>query len=112
MENPDNRLPTSLVVDVALRTVELTGDFYVIIKKGCPIGGTIMLKQVSRDDGNAILTQTRDMDGNLIWMNSFDDAKVDETTMDAYIQRAIASDPDLWVVEVESKQRINPFEDE
>ncbi len=54
--------------------------------------------------------QQRDLKGELGWMTLFKGATVPETEADAYIQRAIQRDPDLWVIEVEDREKRNPFE--
>jgi hypothetical protein len=50
------------------------------------------------------------MDGVLGWMAAFSGKLVAETEADAYISRAMARDPDLWVVEIESPDGWHPFE--
>ena len=44
------------------------------------------------------------------WMAAFSGELVAETEADAYISRAMARDPDLWVVEIESPDGWHPFE--
>ena len=56
------------------------------------------------------MTQIRDMDGNLGWMNALSQERVAESDADAYIRRAVDRDPDIWVIEVEDREGKNPFE--
>ena len=69
-----------------------------------------MVRIVIRGKGSKILNQSRDNDGNIGWMDPFESEIVDETRADQYIQRAIARDPDVWVIEVEDVTGKNPFE--
>lgn len=106
----DDRLPTGLWVEAVLRPLNERGIFYYIINKGNHASGVVMVKLNGLDNGCSLLIQQRDLDGNLGWMHALDEENLEEQKADAYIQRAIERDPDLWVIEVEDPERQNPFE--
>jgi len=108
----DNRLPTSLLVDAVIRRCDIEFKPIYIIQKGNHSGGTIMLKQNALSLGCQVLSQIRNLDGDIEWMKAFEDGNVDEIKADEYIQRQISRDRDLWVLEIEDKEMKNPFEDE
>ncbi|HNQ91639.1 MAG TPA: DUF1491 family protein [Alphaproteobacteria bacterium] len=106
----DGRLPTSLWVEAHLRRLNEMGRGYYIVQKGAFAAGTVLLK-INLLDGQArVLTQIRDMDGNLGWMAALGQERVAESDADAYIRRAMDRDPDVWVIEIEDKGGENPFE--
>ncbi len=106
----DDRLPTALFLDAHFRRLTTEGVFYYILNKGAYVAGTIIIKINGRENGCIVLQQQRDMDGNLGWMKLFKGQTVEESDADAYIQRAVDRDPDVWAVEVEDRQLGNPFE--
>jgi len=106
----DDRLPTALFVDAHLRRLAAEGVYYYILQKGAYASGMIMLKLNDRENGCLVLQQQRDLDGKMGWMKLFKGATVEESEADATIQRAIARDPDLWVIEIEDREKQNPFE--
>ena len=106
----EDRLPTELWVAAHLRQCAAKGLPVYVVHKGAPAGGTVMVRIVLRGKGSKVLNQTRDMDGNMGWMDVYEGEIVDETRADQYIQRAIARDPDVWVIEVEDMSGQNPFE--
>lgn len=110
MSDFDNRLPTELWVDAHLKQCTIHAIHYYVIKKGCPIGGTVMIKQNGMCDNVQVISQARDLDGKMFWFKAFNEGYVDEKRADEYIQRAISRDPDLWVIEIEDKNFKNPFE--
>jgi hypothetical protein len=106
----DARLPTALWVDAHMRKCMTQAIPVYVLHKGAHASGTVMVKIVMRGQGCHLYNQGRDMDGQLGWMQVFDDAPVDEPRADAYIRRSIERDPDVWVIEVEDASGKNPFE--
>jgi len=104
------RLPVSLWIDAHLRRLNEIGQGYYILNKGAFVAGTVLLKINLLTGFSRVLTQIRDMDGNLGWMNALKDETVAESDADAYIRRAVDRDPDIWVIEVEDREGVNPFE--
>ena len=81
-----------------------------VAHKGDVKGGTLMLKLNLLDGGCRVLSQARDLDGALGWLTAFQGEPVPEAEADEYIARALARDPDLWVVEIEHRDGRHPFE--
>lgn len=106
----DDRLPSALFIEAHLRRLEAEGVPYYVLNKGAYASGTILLKLNGRENGFIGLQQQRDLDGNLGWMKLFKGQIVEESEVDAYIQRAIDRDPDIWVIEIEGRGLKNPFE--
>jgi len=106
-----DRLPTALYVDAHLKTLTAVGRFYHFIQKGNHSSGIVMLKLNSLTGVVRLLIQQRDfLNDKMTWINALDKETVDEHEADDYIQRAIARDPDLWVIEIEGRDMQNPFE--
>lgn len=106
----DDRLPTALLLDIHFRRFMTDGVPYYVLNKGAYAAGMILLKLNGRENGCMVMQQQRDLDGNMGWMVLFKGEKVEEADADAYIQRAIDRDPDLWAVEIEDRALKNPFE--
>ncbi len=106
----DGRIPTELWVKAHLRRLSATGMPAVVARRGDPHGGMVILKVNRLDRGCRVLVQTRDLDGVLCWMPALKGELVPEADADDYITRQTARDPDLWVVEVESRDGEHGFE--
>ncbi len=103
-------LPVHLWIDAQLRPLNDRGIFYYIHQRGERNSGVVLLKLNGLAGACRLLIQQRDLEGDLGWMDALDKEQVEERAADDYIQRAIARDPDLWVIEIEDKQMHNPFE--
>lgn len=106
----DDRLPTALWVDAHLRRLTLEAVPYYIVNRGNPASGTVMLKLFAPGQGAKLLQQQRDLDGNMGWLGLFKGEIVEESKADDYIRRAVDRDPDVWVIEIEDRNFVNPFE--
>ena len=81
-----------------------------MVRRGDPIGGMVLLKINRLEQGCTMLTQTRDPAGRPAWLAAMAGALMPEADAEAYIARAVRRDPDLWVVEIESRSGEHPFE--
>lgn len=106
----EGRLPTDIWVRAHLRRLSAAAVPAAVVKRGDPHGGMVVLKVNRFDLGCRVLTQTRDLDGVLCWFPAFDGRLVPEVEADDYISRQAARDPDLWVVEVETRDGEHGFE--
>ena len=103
------RIKTSLFVEGILRNWSQAGEFHYIIQKGDPDTGTLLIK-LSNTRGKAkLLTEMPDIEGNLKWQNVLENDILEEQQADQYILQAKDMDPDLWIIELETKDFQNPF---
>jgi hypothetical protein len=105
----DDRIPTEVWVTAHLRQCMAKGVPVYVMRKGAA-SGTVIVKIVMKSLGCRLFNQSRDLDGNMGWMDIYEGTVVDESRADEYIQRAASRDPDVWVVEVEDRDGKNPFE--
>lgn len=106
----EDRLPTHLIVQAGLRRCNSTGVGAYVLRKGDREGGLILLKVAVLGQGNRLFTQGRDLSGKLGWVPGANGALMDEMEATAFIDRHTKRDPDLWVIEVESRDGENPFQ--
>ncbi|NMM43512.1 DUF1491 family protein [Rhodospirillaceae bacterium KN72] len=107
----DDRLPTKMWLQAGLALCSGRGISAMVLQSGDPHTGVVLVKIATLDGKCRLLTQQRDIDGNLTWMDALpSDATPDEADADAYIGRARQRDPDLWIVEIEDRSGANPFD--
>ena len=106
----DDRLPTDVWVRAHLRRCHAEAVPATVVRRGERTGGSLLLKLNQNEAGCRVLTQSRDIEGRLAWLPALKGALVPEPEADAYIERAVARDPDLWVVEVETRDGDHGFE--
>ena len=106
----DDRLPTHIWIDAHLKRCSVEGIPAVIINSGEKMGGTVLLKIYQASVGCRLMSQTRDLDGNLSWYPAHKEEVIDERDADEYIQKSIDRDPDLLVLEIESRDGTAPVD--
>jgi hypothetical protein len=103
------RVKAVLWVQMALRMGGAEGRYGVVLRKGDPDAGGILVVLRGRE-GLCVLSQMRTAEGVPAWMRGTGAAPVDQATADAYVTRQLRFDPDLWVLEFESPDFLPPFE--
>lgn len=107
----DDRLPTELWLKAHLAQCSHQGIPAMVLRRGAAMGGLVVLRLDRRDGTVRVLSQTRDMDGRTAWLAAGGPGSaLTEAEADAYLDRAVRRDPDLWVVEIEHPQAWHPFE--
>lgn len=105
-----DKLDTKLWLDAHLRQLTAQGRSYYISHRGDNTRGSVILKLIlGRNNGCRLLGQAYDLEGEPGWLPALSGATVAESEADAYLQRQIARDPDVWVVEIESADGTHPF---
>jgi hypothetical protein len=97
------RLKTAMQVSAAVKLCAARAIPIVVARRGDADAGAILLKLNQRERGFTVLAQTRTPQGDLAWLRATGEAPVDEATADAYIDRQVRRDPDVWVVEIEDR---------
>lgn len=96
-------LPTDVWAGALIRRAELNGAFAMVIRKGDPRAGTVLVKVLDRRDRSARLyAEAFRGDGERVWMEPV--SATDEPTLDAYVERQTRIDPDLWLVEIDDAE--------
>lgn len=103
------RVKAGIFVGMALRRGDRAGRPGAVLRKGDPDSGGILLVLRGRA-GLCVLSQVRTATGEPAWMRATGPEPVGQETADAYLDRQLRRDPDLWVVEFESPDLLPPFE--
>jgi hypothetical protein len=103
------RIKAGIWVSMALRMGNADGRFGVVVRKGDPDAGGILVV-LRNDKAVSVLSQLRSGEGALAWMRATGPEPVDDAVADAYIERQVKFDPDLWVIEFEAPDLLPPFE--
>jgi hypothetical protein len=105
----NDRLPTEFWVQAQLRRFNAAGTGAYLLRRGDTERGTVLVRLIGKQ-GTRILIQVRDLDGKLAWMGVKEGAVLSNPDADAYVDRAVSRDSDLWVIEVETRDGENPFD--
>ena len=103
------RVTTAFWVGMALRMGQGDGRFGIVIRKGDPDAGGILV-MLRGPQGLSVLSRLRDEAGETTWIRGTGPAPVDQEAADAYVARQVRIDPDLWVLEFDAPDMLPPFE--
>jgi hypothetical protein len=105
------RLRPDIWVKAVLRLCATRDLPAFVVRRGDADAGAVLLKINRLEHGAVVYSQTRDMDGSMRWLLATGDAAVPDGDAEALVQRHIARDPDLWVVEIEDRLGRHPIDD-
>jgi hypothetical protein len=103
------RVKAGLWVQMALRMGDRDGRPGMVLRRGDPDSGGVLVVLHGRE-GLSVLAQIRASDGTPAWIRGTGAAPVSQDTADAYVERQLKYDPDLWVLEFEAPDLLPPFE--
>jgi hypothetical protein len=96
-------LSTDIWVAALIRRVEQGGAFAAVIRKGDARAGAVLIKLVNPRAGTSrLLAEATRGDGERIWMSPV--GSNDEPDLDAYVERTVKIDPDVWVLEIQDNR--------
>jgi hypothetical protein len=96
-------IDTAIWVYALIRRAHQGGAFATVGRRGDSRGGAVLVKLVNRRSGEArLLAETTRGDGERFWMQPILSTR--ESDLDAYIEKAVRIDPDVWVVEIDDPE--------
>ncbi len=104
------RVKAGIWVSMALRLADIAGRSGAVLRKGDPDSGGILCVLRGREGELVVLSQVRDAEGRPAWLRGTGVTPVDQAAADAYVDRQVRRDPDLWVVEFDAPDLKPPFE--
>ncbi len=104
------RVKTQIWVQMALRLGDKDGRPGMVLRRGDADAGGVLVVLRDRENRLAVLSQTRTDGGELAWLRATGEGPVDQAKADAYVERQVKFDPDLWVIEFEAPDLLPPFE--
>lgn len=95
------RLKTRMWITAQVRACAVAALIATVVRRGDEDSGAVLIKQYRGAAGFVALVQTRVSDDEVVWLRGTGAVPVAEAVCDAFIERAVARDPDLWVLEIE-----------
>jgi hypothetical protein len=95
------RVTSALLASALVRSAAAEGGFAAILAKGDPDAGAVLV--VSREKGVFSNVYERALDGvgAYRWARAGPSRGCEEAVLEAFLARRRASDPDLWLVELD-----------
>jgi len=103
------RIKIGLWVAAALRLGQADGRYGVVLRRGDADAGGVLVA-LRGHSGMMVLSQIRDASGEPAWVRGTGDTPVEQPVADAYIERQLKYDSDLWVLEFDAPDYLPPFE--
>ncbi len=98
------RLPTRLWVEALLRRVSVGGASGFVLQRGDEDRGNVLVKVSQLTDQAKVFTARTDLDGTRIFVDmALEGLSSREADIDAYLQREMGRDRDLWIIEIEDR---------
>ncbi|MBT3702857.1 MAG: DUF1491 family protein [Alphaproteobacteria bacterium] len=98
------RIKADIWIKALIRRAQVAGAFAAVVRRGDDTAGSLLLK-INKLDGQAtVYVPGYNFDGQRVWRRHNKDGATPEAEADLYIEKSVARDPDIWVVEVEDRE--------
>lgn len=97
----DVRLPAGLEAASIVRRAESAGDFAIIVRRGDPDRGSILVIVTSRGRHVAILERTMAGVGDYAWTRSGPAESCESALVAQFLSERARFDPDIWAIELD-----------
>jgi hypothetical protein len=104
------RLKTDILARALVRESARDGRSAMVLRKGDATAGGILVVLISRTGEGVVLSQTRTPEGDPAWIRTSGPSPLRAQDMQAFLDRQMKYDPDLWVLEIESDDFSPPFQ--
>lgn len=92
-----------LWISSQIRICDINAIPAFVRRRGDPDAGSILIRLDRLDGRSIVLSQIRDAEGQRKWLMATGPEPVDDGTAEAYLDRRVRSDPDIWILEIEDR---------
>ncbi len=104
-------LKSKILIKAVIKYCSSRNIISTVLKKGDENNGVIWLKILRKDNKSKLLSRYINENSEYVWRDVFDnDEWQEEKFISDRIIKEISYDADLWVLEIENDEYINPFE--
>ncbi len=96
-------LATHMRVSAVLQMCHARGEGAYVINKGDRTAGALLIRQNHLDGTSTLYARRYTMENEAEWQAVSGDCPVPDSEADTTIEKRTATDPDLWVIEVETR---------
>ena len=97
-------ITTGIWVSAQVRICDRAFIPATVVRRGDPDAGTVLLKLNRFEQGVTVYAQTTSSGDEPTWSRGTGPTPVSEAEADAYIERQVKYDPDVWVLEIEDRR--------
>ncbi len=97
------RIRAAIWISAQVRLCDVNMMQAVVRRRGDPDAGSIILRLDRLNGHSVVLSQARDAAGNRAWLIANGGEPLSDADVESYIDRRVASDPDIWVLEIEDR---------
>ncbi|MGH6658363.1 MAG: DUF1491 family protein [Sphingomicrobium sp.] len=101
MGAPESRLPAGLEVAGLLRRAEAVGDFAIVLRKGDPDRGALVLLVGSRGRHIVCLERILSLDGHYEWRRTGPPESAGSPEIRSFLEKRARFDADFWAIELD-----------
>jgi hypothetical protein len=109
---PQDSLPARTIAMAAIRAAEAQGGGGMMVKRGDPGSGIIMIKVMNRKNQAVIFSQTRNPEGRYVWFRPTGPDPVPDAEAEEKLARERRFDPDIWIIEIQNDALSHPLDPE
>ncbi len=96
-------LAAHMRVSALLQMCQARGEGAYVLRKGDRTAGALLIRQNHLDGTSTLYARRYTMENEAEWQAVSGETPLPDAEIDAAIARRAATDPDLWVVEVETR---------
>lgn len=97
------RIKSDLWVAAQIRLCDRLTVPAVVVRKGDPDSGAILVRVEDADRNVVVWTQITNLDGERGWMRGTGPQPVSAEEAESYVKRAVDRDYDIWILDIEDR---------
>lgn len=95
------RIASSILVSALMRRAEGEGGFAVMIARGDPGAGAIVVILSERGEQTKVMERILQPDGAYRWQDSIGNPRANGEEVEKFLSRRRKFDPDIWIIELD-----------